>query len=47
MEAPGFTAVVKKSPHFSLKKQCLSGEMARIYLFGLMKSKDHMPIYCP
>lgn len=41
------TAAGKKLPHFSLKKQCLSAEMARIYLFGFMKSKDHMPIYCP
>lgn len=47
VEVPGFTAAVKKSPHFSLKKQCLSAEMARIYLFGFMKSKDHVPIRCP
>lgn len=47
VEVPGFTVAVKKSPHFSLKKQCLSAKMATIYLFGFMKSKDHVPIHCP
>lgn len=46
VEVPRFTAAVKKSPHFSLKKQRLSAKMAIIYLFGFIKSKDHMPIHC-